>query len=78
VFIKYKENIIKHFRIYTSDLNYVIRSSIIIFDKLKKDNTINLHFRSIRNTLPDREPKSRPRNKIPGSEEQKIIPKPPR
>jgi hypothetical protein len=78
VFVKYKENIIKHFYIYILDLGYVIRSFIITFDKLKKNNTVNLRFRSIRNTLPDREPKGRPRNKILKSGEQKIIPKPPR
>jgi hypothetical protein len=78
VFVKYKENIIKYLRIYILDLDYVIRSFIIIFDKLKKDSTINLRFRDIRNTLLDRKPKGKPKNKVLGSEEQKTIPKPPK
>jgi hypothetical protein len=47
------------------------------FNKLKKDSTINLYFRGIRNTLLDREPRGRPRNKMPESVEQKTVPKPP-
>jgi hypothetical protein len=46
------------------------------FDKLEKDGTVNLRFRGTRNTLPDREPRGRPRNKILRSEEQKTVPKP--
>jgi hypothetical protein len=42
----------------------MIRSSIVIFDKLEKNNTVNLRFRSIQNTLSDRKLKNRPRNKI--------------
>jgi hypothetical protein len=64
VFIKYKKNTTKQFRIYTLDLDYVIYSSIVTFDKLKKDNIINLRFRGIRNILPDRKLKDRPKNKI--------------
>jgi hypothetical protein len=44
MFVKYKENTIKQFRVYTLDLDYVIRSSIVTFDELKKDNTVNLRF----------------------------------
>jgi hypothetical protein len=69
VFIKYKENTIKQFRIYILDLSYVIHSFIMTFDKLEKDSTINLYFRNIRNTLSDRKLKGRPRNKILRSEE---------
>jgi hypothetical protein len=64
VFIRYKKNITKYLRIYTLNLDYVIRSSIITFDELEKDSIINLRFRGIRNTLPDREPRGRPRNKM--------------
>jgi hypothetical protein len=39
------------------------------FDELKKDSTVDLRFRNIRNTLPDRKLKSRLRNKILRSEE---------
>jgi hypothetical protein len=54
----------------------VIRSSIVIFNKFKKDNTINLRFRGIQNILLDYKLKDRPRNKILKSEEQKTVPKP--
>jgi hypothetical protein len=47
------------------------------FNELEKGGTINLRFRGIRNTLPDREPKGRPRNKVLGLGEQKTVPKPP-
>jgi hypothetical protein len=50
----------------------------MIFDEFKKNNNINLYFRSIRNTLLDREPRSKPRNKILRSEEQKTVLKPPK
>jgi hypothetical protein len=76
VFVKYKENTTKQFRVYTPDLDYVIHSSIVTFDELEKDNTINLRFRNIRNTLLDRELKGRPRNKILRLKKQKIILKP--
>jgi hypothetical protein len=69
VFIKYKKNTIKQFRVYTLDLDYVIHSSIVIFDELKKDNTINLRFRSIQNILLDRKLKGRLKNKISKSKE---------
>jgi hypothetical protein len=77
VFVRYKENTTKQFRVYAPDLNYVIRSSIVTFDKLEKGGTVDLRFRGTRNTLPDREPRGRPRNKVLGSEEQKTVPKPP-
>jgi hypothetical protein len=64
VFVRYKENTIKQFRVYILDLGYVIRSSVVTFDELEKDNTINLRFRGILNTLLDRKLKSRPRNKV--------------
>jgi hypothetical protein len=64
VFVRYKENTIKQFRVYILDLDYVIRSSIITFNELEKDNTINLRFRNTQNILPDRKLRSRPRNKI--------------
>jgi hypothetical protein len=54
----------------------VIRSFIVTFDELEKDSTVDLRFRGIRNTLLNRKLKDRPRNKIPGSKEQKIVPKP--
>jgi hypothetical protein len=76
VFVRYKENTTKQFRVYTLDLDYVIRSSIVTFDKLKKGNIINLRFRGIRNTLLDRKLKNRPRNKILRLKKQKIVPKP--
>jgi hypothetical protein len=47
VFIKYKENTIKQFRVYTLDLNYVIRSFIVTFDELEKSSIINLCFQGI-------------------------------
>jgi hypothetical protein len=50
---------------------------VVTFDKLEKGSTIDLRFRGTRNTLPDREPRGRPRNKVPGSGEQKTVPKPP-
>jgi hypothetical protein len=78
VFVRYKENTIKQFYIYALDLDYVIRSFIMTFDELEKGGTINLRFRGIRNTLPDREPRGRPRNKMPESVEQKIVSKPPK
>jgi hypothetical protein len=46
----------------------MISSFIMTFDEFEKDNIINLRFRGIRNTLSDREPKSRLRNKILKSE----------
>jgi hypothetical protein len=64
VFVRYKENTTKQFRVYTLNLNYVIRSFIITFDELEKSSTINLRFRDIQNTLSDRKLKNRPRNKI--------------
>jgi hypothetical protein len=64
VFVRYKENTIKQFRVYTLDLDYIIYSSIITLDKLKKDNTVNLRFRNIQNILLDRELKNKLRNKI--------------
>jgi hypothetical protein len=64
VFVKYKENTIKQFRVYILDLDYIIRSFIVIFNELKKSNTINLRFRDIQNTLLDRKLKNRPRNKM--------------
>jgi hypothetical protein len=70
VFVGYKENTPKQFRVYTLNLGYVIRSSVVTFDELEKGGTIDLRFRGIRNTLLDREPKGRPRNKIPGLKEQ--------
>jgi hypothetical protein len=42
----------------------MIRSFIVTFDKLEKDNSINLLFRSIQNSLLDRELKDRLKNKI--------------
>jgi hypothetical protein len=69
VFVRYKENTIKQFRVYTLDLSYVIHSSMVTFDELEKSGTINLRFRGIRNTLLDRKLKNKPRNKIPGSKE---------
>jgi hypothetical protein len=78
VFVRYKKNTTKQFRIYILDLDYVIYSSVMTFDELEKDNTINLRFRGIRNILPDYKLKSRPKNKVPELEEQKIILKPPR
>jgi hypothetical protein len=54
----------------------MIRFSIMIFDEFEKDNIINLRFRGIRNTLLDREPRDRPKNKILESIKQKIVPKP--
>jgi hypothetical protein len=47
VFIKYKENTTKQFRVYTSDLDYVIRSFIMTFDELEKGGIINFRFRGI-------------------------------
>jgi hypothetical protein len=76
VFVRYKENTIKQFRVYILDLGYVIRSFIVTFNKLEKDSTINLRFRGIRNILLDRELRSRPRNKILKLKKQKIILKP--
>jgi Reverse transcriptase (RNA-dependent DNA polymerase) len=55
----------------------VIRSSVVTFDELEKGGTVDLRFRGTRNTLPDREPRGRPRNKMPESVEQKTVPKPP-
>jgi hypothetical protein len=46
---------------------------IMIFDEFEKDNIINLRFRGIRNTLLDREPRDRLRNKILKSIKQKIV-----
>jgi hypothetical protein len=46
------------------------------FNEFKKDNIINLCFRSIRNILPDREPRGKLRNKMPELIEQKIVSKP--
>jgi hypothetical protein len=46
------------------------------FDKLEKDNIINLYFRSIRNILLDRKPKNRLRNKILRLKKQKTVLKP--
>jgi hypothetical protein len=69
VFVRYKENTTKQFRVYTLDLGYVIYSSIVTFDELEKGSTIDLRFRNIRNTLLDRELRGRPRNKVLGSEE---------
>jgi hypothetical protein len=48
----------------------------MIFNKLKKDDIINLHFRGIRNILPDRELRNKSKNKILESIKQKIILKP--
>jgi hypothetical protein len=76
VFVGYEENTIKQFRVYAPDLDYVIRSSIVTFDELEKGGTIDLRFRSTRNTLPDRKPRDRPRNKMPESVKQKTVPKP--
>jgi hypothetical protein len=78
VFIKYKENTTKQFRVYTLDLDYVIRFFIITFDELKKDGTVNLRFRDTQNTLLDRELRNRPKNKILRLKEQKTVLKPPR
>jgi hypothetical protein len=39
------------------------------FDKIKKDNTINLYFHNIRNILPDRKLKNKFKNKILRSKE---------
>jgi hypothetical protein len=64
VFVKYKENTIKQFRVYTLDLDYMIRSFIVTFNKLEKNSIINLRFRGIRNILLDRKLKDKPRNKI--------------
>jgi hypothetical protein len=47
------------------------------FDELEKGSTVNLRFYNIRNILPDRKLKSRPRNKILRSKEQKTVLKPP-
>jgi hypothetical protein len=76
VFVRYEENTTKQFRVYAPDLDYVIRSSIVTFDELEKNGTVDLRFRGIRNTLPDREPRGKPRNKILESVEQKTVPKP--
>jgi hypothetical protein len=76
VFVRYEENTIKQFRVYIPDLDYVIRSSVMTFDELEKGGTVDLRFRGIRNILPDREPRGRPRNKMPESVEQKTVPKP--
>jgi hypothetical protein len=46
------------------------------FNKLEKNNIINLYFRGIQNTLPDRELRDKPRNKILKSIKQKTVPKP--
>jgi hypothetical protein len=64
VFVRYKENTTKQFRVYTPDLGYVIRSSVVTFDELEKGGTVDLRFRGTRNT-------------IPGLKEQKTVPKPP-
>jgi hypothetical protein len=67
VFIKYEKNTTKQFCVYILDLDYVIRFFIMTFDELKKDNIIDLRFRSIRNTLSDREPRDKlsgPRQEI--------------
>jgi hypothetical protein len=42
----------------------VIYSFIVTFDKLEKDNIINLYFRNIRSILLDYKLKNRLRNKI--------------
>jgi hypothetical protein len=55
----------------------VIRFFIVTFDELEKDGIINLRFRGIQNTLSDRKPRDRPRNKMSESIKQKIVPKPP-
>jgi hypothetical protein len=73
VFVKYKENMTKQFRVYTPDLNYVIRSFIVTFDKLEKDSIINLRFRGIRNILLNRKLKDRSRNKILKLKKQKTV-----
>jgi hypothetical protein len=54
----------------------VIRSSIITFNKLEKDSTINLRFRGIQNILPDRKLRDKSKNKMPESVEQKTVLKP--
>jgi hypothetical protein len=76
VFVRYKKNTTKQFRVYTLDLDYVIRSSIVTFDEFEKNSTVDLRFRNIRNILPDREPKNRPRNKILELIKQKTVLKP--
>jgi hypothetical protein len=40
---------------------------MMTFNKLEKGGTVNLRFRGIRNTLSDREPRDKPRNKMPES-----------
>jgi hypothetical protein len=64
VFIKYKENMIKQFRVYILNLIYLIYSFIMTFDELEKNNIINLRFWSIRNTLSDRKLKGKFKNKV--------------
>jgi hypothetical protein len=67
---------IKQFCIYILDFNYIIRSSIITFNKLEKDNIINLRFQGIRNTLLDCKPRDKSKNKMLESIKQKIVLKP--
>jgi hypothetical protein len=64
VFVRYKENTTKQFRINILDLDYIIYSFVIIFNKLKKSNTINLYFYNIRNILLDRKLKNKLKIKI--------------
>jgi hypothetical protein len=42
VFIRYEENTIRQYRVYASDLGYVIRTSVVIFDEYQKGGTVDL------------------------------------
>jgi hypothetical protein len=64
VFIKYKKNIIRQIRVFTSNLRYIIRVTVVTFNKSVKRESVNLYIYSTLNTLPDRALQSRLRKKL--------------
>jgi hypothetical protein len=68
IFVGYEESTTCQYRIYSPDLRYVTRSTVVTFDETQKGGTVDLRICTTPNVLPERAPRGRPRRDLPESD----------